>query len=519
MTFEPSAAVTRIREQIDHPIVDTDGHVIEFLPWVRDLVVDLAGDDVAVRLDQMIDGAATVRRVPDELRRKVGVTRTAWWGLPTRNTVDRATAMIPELLHRRLDEIGIDVAVLYPTYGLTVTALPDDELRQALARAFNTYMAEAYAPFGDRLVPVASIPMFTPDEALAELDHAVGTLGLRAVMLSGVIPRSLPGAEDHRGARYVNGVGHDSEYDYDPVWRRCRDLGVSPTFHASGQGWGSRASRTNYVHNHIGNFAAAGEAAARSLLLGGAPMRFPDLPWAFLEGGVAWGANLLGDALGHYEKRNRDAIGHYDPANLDHSELAALFDRHGGPELTSRLDRLDVALRMLSDVDEDRETIDEWAESGIERAGQLVEIFRDRFFFGCEARRPDECARLSARGAARGHAAAGHLRQRHRPLGRARRPSGSSRGLRAGGEGPARRERLPRLHLRRPRAALHRHQLRFLRRHGGGGGGGRDQLRRMSRWALLKRPTVVAWRRSPKVGDALPALARAWVPSRMIPVL
>ncbi len=123
--------------------------------------------------------------------------------------------------------------------------------------------------------------MFTPEEALAELDHAVGELGLKAVMMSGIIPRSLPGAEGHRAARYMNGVGHDSEHDYDPVWRRCIELGVCPTFHASGQGWGSRASRTNYVHNHIGNFAAAGEAAARSLLLGGAPMRFPNSPGHF----------------------------------------------------------------------------------------------------------------------------------------------------------------------------------------------------------------------------------------------
>ena len=142
------------------------------------------------------------------------------------------------------------------------------------------------------------------------------------------------------------------------------------------------------MHNHIGNFAAAGEAAARSLLLGGAPMRYPDLPWAFLEGGVAWGANLLGDALGHFEKRNRDGIAHYDPASLDRAELEALFGRHAGPELTSRLDRLDYALRMLSDAHEDRETVDEWAESGIETAGQLIEIFRDRFFFGCEADDP-----------------------------------------------------------------------------------------------------------------------------------
>ena len=133
MTFAPSAAVQAIRDQLDHPVVDTDGHVIEYLPWVRDLVVDIAGEDVAVRFDQMVGSAPLVRQVPTELRRQAGVTRSAWWAVPARNTLDRATAMLPDLLYNRLDQIGIDVAVLYPTYGLTVTAFPDDELRQAMA--------------------------------------------------------------------------------------------------------------------------------------------------------------------------------------------------------------------------------------------------------------------------------------------------------------------------------------------------------------------------------------------------
>lgn len=388
MRFTPGSEVQRVRDAIDHPVIDTDGHVIEFLPWVRDLVDDIAGPDVARRFDQMVTASATVRQVPDELRRQAGVTRNAWWAVPSTNTLDRATAMLPDLLHNRLDELGIDVAVLYPTYGLTVTAFPDDELRQAMARAFNIYMADAHDGLRDRLIPVASIPMFTPEEAIAELDHAVGELGLTAVMMAGVIPRPLPGVDGHRAARFINGVGHDSEFDYDPVWRRCAELGVCPTFHASGQGWGSRASRTNYVHNHIGNFAAAGEAALRSLLIGGAPMRFPDLRWAFLEGGVAWAANFLGDALGHYEKRNSAAVQHYNPRALDRAALRSLIDDHGAERVKNGVDRLDYALLMLSDADEDPSTIDEWAESGLTSSEDLTALFRDRFYFGCEADDP-----------------------------------------------------------------------------------------------------------------------------------
>lgn len=387
-TYVAADDVSAIRNQLDHPVIDGDGHHIEFLPFVRDLIVEDAGEDIAQAFDMVVRSSELTRSVPAEHRLGAGIKRSSWWGVPARNTLDRATAMLPKLLYSRLDQMGVDFALLYPTYGLTVTAIPNDELRCAMGRAFNRYAAQAFDEYSDRLAPVAAIPMFTPEEAIAELDFAVGELGLKAVMMNGAIPRQLPGLEDTRGARYVNGVGHDSQYDYDPVWQRCRELGVAPTFHGSGMGWGSRASRTNYVHNHIGNFAAAGEAACRSLVLGGAPMRFPDLPFAFQEGGVAWGANLFSDTLGHYEKRNRAALEHYNPANLDRAQLQDLLATYGDAEVHSRMDDMDYALLMLSDANEDPDTLDEFAESGVQSPEDLVRIFTEQFYFGCEADDP-----------------------------------------------------------------------------------------------------------------------------------
>ena len=388
MSLAASPEAAAIRARLDHPVIDADGHLIEYAPLVRDFVAEEAGEAVAKRFDALVHGSQLGRQVPLAKRRELGMTRFPWWGLPTRNTLDRATAMLPALMHRRLDELGIDFALLYPTYGLVVTALDDAELRQAAARAFNRSYAELYAGLRDRLEPVAAIPMFTPEEALAELEHAVVGLGLKAVMMAGVIPRSVPGAEGVRGARWIDTLAHDCEHDYDPVWARCLELGVAPTFHASGQGWGSRASRTSYVYNHLGNFAAAGEAACRSLFLGGVPRRFPGLRFAFLEGGVAWAAALYSDILGHWEKRNRGAISHYDPALLDRPRLEKLFAEHAPAAISSRVDRLDEALLMLSDPGEDRAAIDEFAASGVERAEDVRDVFTRQFFFGCEGDDP-----------------------------------------------------------------------------------------------------------------------------------
>jgi hypothetical protein len=207
-------------------------------------------------------------------------------------------------------------------------------------------------------------------------------------MMAGVIPRFVPGLEGNRAARWIDSIGHDSPYDYDPLWAKCVELGVTPTFHAGGQGWGTRASTKNYVFNHLGNFAAAGEASCRGIFMGGVPMRFPELRFAFLEGGVAWACQLFADILGHYEKRNKGAIGNYDPAQLDRPLLDELFAKFARGRVAESRDRIGEGLHMLSDPDEDPTVIDEFEESQITNAQDVVRIFSEQFNFGCEADDP-----------------------------------------------------------------------------------------------------------------------------------
>jgi len=38
MDHLPSDAVTQIKARLDHPIIDSDGHAIEYLPLVRDIL-------------------------------------------------------------------------------------------------------------------------------------------------------------------------------------------------------------------------------------------------------------------------------------------------------------------------------------------------------------------------------------------------------------------------------------------------------------------------------------------------
>ncbi|MBW2232443.1 MAG: amidohydrolase family protein [Deltaproteobacteria bacterium] len=388
MSQADPARIQRIKAQLDHPVIDADGHMVEFLPAVRDEIAELAGAAVADGVETALTASQKARHMDAELKRRLGLFRLSWWAFPTSNTLDRAAALLPGLLHERLPELGIDFAILYPTFGLIALQIDAAEHRQAACRGFNQYYAALCREHASRLTPAALIPMHTPEEALDELDFAVGTLGLRAVLLPGFVSRPLPGENQARSARWIDSYGPDDPTAYDAVWQRCRELGVAPTFHSSAMGWGTRLSMTNYVFNHIGNFAAAGEGTCRSLFLSGVPHRFPELRFAFLEGGVAWGANLYSDLLGHFEKRGGTAIRQFDPAHVDRAQMKDLFERYGPETFQRRIDQLDESLTILSDPTEDPASLDEFRHSGVEKPEDIRRIFSEQLFFGCEADDP-----------------------------------------------------------------------------------------------------------------------------------
>ena len=381
-----------IRTQLDHPVLDADGHTIEFMPAVREYLKDLAGGDIAARIFSSSAGSPIpfgwYKSDPDQ-RMAERRSRPPWWGLPSENTLDRTTAMLPSLMYERIDETGVDFAIIYPTTGLFALGTPITEARGALCRAINQYHADVFAPFADRLCPVAVIPMHTPEEAIAELDYAVGERGFKAILMAGLVIRPIEAANGVRQATWIDHLGVDSLHDYDPVWQRCLELKVAPAFHSGGMGWGTRNSVNNYMFNHIGHFAAAGEATCKSLFMSGVTKRFPDLRFAFLEGGTAWAVNLYNDLIGHWEKRNADDVRRYDPRRMDVDLMAQLFERHGGRVV----ERLDVGgirslLEPLAENSECEEMIDEWRAIGIERGEDIRDRFIPNFFFGCEADDP-----------------------------------------------------------------------------------------------------------------------------------
>ena len=394
MTTHAHLDARTLRSRLNHPVIDADGHWIEYSPVMREEFKRIGGAAAEEAL------AASLQRVPNALkmsvaerqRRRVG--QEAFWGSPSENVVDRATAMLPRLLYERLEELGIDFCVVYPTAGLSFHRVEDTRLRRAICRAYNVFTAEQFKGLSDRVIPAAIIPMYTPEEAIEELEFATTQLGYKVAMVGGMMRRRVRALEEEnpqasQAVTWYDVIGLDSEHDYDPVWRKCQELRVAPSFHNGARSILLRNSPSNFCYNHIGHFASAGHAVAKALFFGGVTRRFPELNFAFLEGGVGWACMLYADLIGHWEKRNRQALEHTNPGKLDVGRLLQFAEKYGNQAVIDAVRRREgLEGDSNSTLTGGVEDLDDYFRCRIGRKEDIKDLFIPRFYFGCEADDP-----------------------------------------------------------------------------------------------------------------------------------
>src|SRR4029453_6423706 len=141
-----------VRESLGYPVIDIDGHLVEHVPEVVPFVREFLSRPL---FDRWTRGDFThlfaVTGATNAERARTRVPQAGWWGAPTANTLDRATAMLPGLLYDRMDEFGFDLPVLYPTAGFGIAGIADDDLRRGLCSGWNAYLASTISPFRDRI--------------------------------------------------------------------------------------------------------------------------------------------------------------------------------------------------------------------------------------------------------------------------------------------------------------------------------------------------------------------------------
>lgn len=172
--------------------------------------------------------------------------------------------------------MGVDIAFVYPTYGLWLWAIDNMEAQVAGAftRAYNNWLKDFCNYDPNRLRGVGAINLHSPESMVDEL-HRIVDFGWKAVFLR---PNPVKG-------RLL------SDSAYEPFWRECEQLGIAVGIH---EGTHSRlmtigAERFNTRFAlHACSHPMEQMMALLALIEGGVLERHPNLKVGFLESGCSW---------------------------------------------------------------------------------------------------------------------------------------------------------------------------------------------------------------------------------------
>ena len=183
----------------------------------------------------------------------------------------------PESHVQSMTQMGIDVAFIYPNYGLWLFAIDSlpAEVIGAFVRAYNTWLYEEFCSYDPaRLKGVAAVNQHDPEDMVKEL-HRMANLGWKAVFLR---PNPVKG-------RIL------SDPAYEPFWAACEDLDMAVGIH---EGHWSRLPTTgaDRFHTRFALHACSHPMeqmmALLALIEGGVLERHPQLRIGFLESGCGW---------------------------------------------------------------------------------------------------------------------------------------------------------------------------------------------------------------------------------------
>jgi uncharacterized protein len=187
-----------------------------------------------------------------------------------------------ELRLHHMDELGVDVQVLYPTIFLSpLTRRPEVEL--ALARSYNRWMADVWKLGKDRLRWAAVLPLMTMDAALSELEWS-RERGACAVFIRGL-----------EGERRL------TDPYFFPLYERASDLDVPICIHSANGNfemfdlYDGEAGFARFKMPNVGAF--------HSIVFTRLPERFPRLRWGFIEISAQWVPYVIHDLRKRYTRR------------------------------------------------------------------------------------------------------------------------------------------------------------------------------------------------------------------------
>jgi predicted TIM-barrel fold metal-dependent hydrolase len=177
---------------------------------------------------------------------------------------------------------GVDIAVLFPTTGLSLLARDDmdPQLSLALCQAYNNWIHEFTRHSPEQLKFVAMLPPHDVHLACRELLRCVRELGAVGSFLR---------------PNLVNGHYWHSNY-WDPLYSLHEELDVTLGFHEGTGAWNSHMNvlyGENRFYRHVASHWIEMQQALIAMIIGGVFEFHPRLRVGFLEAQNSWVPGIL----------------------------------------------------------------------------------------------------------------------------------------------------------------------------------------------------------------------------------
>jgi len=308
-------------------IIDTDTHVSEPPDlWTSRLPASLGDSIMHVRWDDALK--AEVWTAGDRVITKAWAGAMYGWGEPFPSAPPHQADAHPASYDATarlaaMDQCGIDVAVLYPNVAGgfafdTYREGADRALTVAHIKAYNDFLLDWISPAPERFIPLAVLPYWWIDEAVAEVER-VAALGHRGIVTT--------------GAPHLHGQPYMSDRHWDPLWAACRDTGLPVNFHTANgdmrvylapERIALDGAAVTYSRASTGAFLDNAQQVT-DLLSCGVLARFPEVKFVSVESGLGWIPFVLESCDYHFKKawtwKEHPEFGDLLPSDLFHRQV------------------------------------------------------------------------------------------------------------------------------------------------------------------------------------------------------
>lgn len=199
----------------------------------------------------------------------------------------------PEQMRTELNQIDVDLGLLFPDHLLKLPVLTQREYAAALARAYNRWLVDKWASQEKGLLGLIIACTQDPEDAAREIDRYADNPAIAGVYLP------CAGLDPLWGHRMYNPIYEAAQNANFPVFLHSVTV-THPVFPFNNHGFDTELARhaTSHTFSIMSNLV--------HMITTGVPVRYPHLRVAVSEAGIAWMPWLMLRLDKEYLERRRD---------------------------------------------------------------------------------------------------------------------------------------------------------------------------------------------------------------------